>query len=151
MDKLVDGFVRDKLLDFHKASFKIPCKQLAEQINKSAKFKLDETDLHEYLRKRDLSPGSTQRFKFPLEWEEDYQHLAINGGETKMKIIYLSGAGRCYEFKIEDWLSTEEIQEFEGAPELDFKKAEIQDPAPTPEGVASQLSLPESEKEGAPF
>lgn len=107
-DKVIESFLRETFLTFREKVLRIPNKQLVEQINKTAKYKLDETDLRDYLKKKGIktNPNGSQRYKFPLYWQKSMT-------DTKqMEIVYLEDVGRYIEFRAEDWLSKENLEEF---------------------------------------
>ena len=121
LDKLVGGFIKDKFLDFKKDTLKIPALQLTELLNKTAKFKLDETDLKDYLKNKcGLRPEeSPRRYKFPLGWHE------VNGAT---RISWQKHVGRYYTFKVEEWLNEKEMESFRTQLSIEFDE----DPEPDP-------------------
>jgi hypothetical protein len=106
LDKVVESFIKETFLTFKQSPLHIPNKQLVEQINKTAKYKLDETDLRDYLKKKEMktNPKGSQRFRFPVHWQKDLNH--------QMEIVYVEGVGRYYEFLPEQWLNADELDEF---------------------------------------
>lgn len=116
LDKVIEAFIKETFLTFKQSPLQIPNKQLVQEINKTAKYKMDETDLREFLRKRGMktNKNGSVRYRFPVAWEKDFQ-------QNQMEIRYLESVGRCYEFHAADWLDEGELKEFNEPLKFEFR------------------------------
>lgn len=142
LDKVVESFIKETFLTFKQSPLHIPNKQLVELINKTAKYKLDETDLRDYLKKRDMktNPKGSQRFRFPQQWQKDH----ISGA---LEIGYTEGVGRYYEFLAADWLNEEELEEFNKPLDVVFRDDNGEPKQPG----QLELSVAGAQKDEAPW
>ena len=104
---MIESFIKETFLTFKQTPLSIPNKQLVQEINKTAKYKMDETDLRDYLKKKGMKTnekGST-RYRFPIAWKKSFDN---NGVEVE----YIESVGRCYDFHVEEWLNEKELEEF---------------------------------------
>jgi hypothetical protein len=141
LDKVVESFIKETFLTFKQSPLHIPNKQLVEQINKTAKYKLDETDLRDFLKKKNLKTNEkgSQRFRFPIAWQKDMSQ--------QMEIAYVEGVGRYYEFLPEQWLTAEELIEFGKELNVTYRDDNGEPTAPT----QLEMAVREGQKEKAPW
>ncbi|WP_338396335.1 primase-helicase family protein [Fulvitalea axinellae] len=100
-DALIYNFVRNIFFDYCVDSFTATVKAVQHEVNKDAKYRLDESDIRYYLKnKKQLAPNSrTGRWKYPIGYDDKYRTL-----------LYQKGIGRFFKFNIADWLNEEEMR-----------------------------------------
>jgi hypothetical protein len=99
-DKVVEEFIMDQFFKYGLLEIKYHLPDLVEMVNKTAKYKIDGINLKKYLKKRGIMPGDPERFKTPT---------SIDEGGT---IYYQSNKQRYYLFKVEEWLTEENLEIF---------------------------------------
>jgi Family of unknown function (DUF5906) len=131
LEKLIDNYIKEAFLNFKQAKLKIPVNYLTKELNKMAKFKTEDNDVRDYLKKRGLTVSGTQYFKFPIEWIP-----GLNPDEKQIE--YVTNRGRCLTFDYEDWVPEEDLQEFNEKEE---------ETVPTIEHNGKQLPIVPKEKD----
>jgi hypothetical protein len=119
LEKVVDEFAKNLFLTFRQPVIRIHLEYFAEQVNKISKFKIDSEDLKAYLKdKKALKPQPTQRYRFPSHFDED--------AFGKISIQYLKFHQKPFVLQVNEWLSKEEMEEFESDfdPNYDAEEAD---------------------------
>jgi len=98
----IDYFVKDAFLTFKFPEIRYTIKFLLETINKRAKFKVSETQMRDYLEKKGyVKHDGNSTIKIPIDF-----------GELHSDVIFQTATGRFFRFYYTQWLSEEEIEEF---------------------------------------
>ncbi len=120
LDKSVEAFVKEMFMTYRVEKLKLPIKWMVQQINDVSKFRVDEQDLRNFLKeKRSMEPEKhAQRVKVPISIDPD--KLDVQGRPEIDE--YYKVVARPYIFQVTDWLSEEEMEEWNK-------------PLPAPEGV----------------
>lgn len=135
LEKLIDNFIKETFLNFRHLELKIPANHLTKLLNDKAKFRTEDNDVREYLKKKGLETQPTQRFVFPIDWKPS----ALT--PEQFEIEYLRSSGRVFIFRVEEWLSEAEMKEFNTPLVIgqEPKKTEL------------QLSIEAAKKDEAPW
>ncbi|QCR23099.1 DUF5906 domain-containing protein [Pontibacter sp. SGAir0037] len=106
LDATVEEYIKEKFLMYKLPVLKIHLKFLLKDINEMSKYKFDEKELKYYLKeKRGMEAHKVQRIQIPVS-------IDMEGNFGEPTITYHQDTQRAYEFRYEDWLSEEDIEEF---------------------------------------
>lgn len=107
VEKELSEFISDMFLTFRLDSIRIHLDHIVEQLNKQSKWRVNKNEIKDFLKKKKgMKPLEVKHIKVPLSFDD------------LGKITYLTGKHRAYEFLVKDWLTPEELEEFE-ASEID--------------------------------
>jgi len=103
-EKEIESFIKDIFLDFKFSPVNLTLKFMAEQINKTAKFKVDTNYIRNYLKKtKNLMPiPDVVKCKQPIGFN------AFNQDRIEFKVE----GGRPFELHFEDWLTEAEQRDY---------------------------------------
>lgn len=118
-ERAVDTVIRDRFMEYGVVSFTADIKTIQKEINDTGKYKVETTQIREYLKeKKGLNPSkSAMKSAFPNGYTE-----GINGEDV---INYLRRTCKAYTFNIADWLKPEEIKELEIVNESETPIADV--------------------------
>lgn len=112
VDRVFEDWIQEQFLLFRLPVLRYTQKFLTEVFNdsKNSKYKIDSIELKAYLERQGLKIEVPQRHKIPIGFD-----LGSNNYEEDMskKIIYRDEMGRPYKFLVEEWLTPEQLAEFE--------------------------------------
>lgn len=112
VDRVFEDWIQEQFLLYRQPVLRYTQKSLTEVFNdsKNSKYKIDSIELKAYLEKQGLKTEVPQRHKIPIGFD-----MGSNNYEEDMakKIIYRDEMGRPYKFLVEEWLTPEQLVEFE--------------------------------------
>ncbi|MEQ9286956.1 MAG: DUF5906 domain-containing protein [Cyclobacteriaceae bacterium] len=124
LDRVFEYWLKEQFLLFKLPVLKYHMTHLVETLNnsKTSKYKIDEIDLKAYLKeKKGIFPDKLNKINIPL----CYQNIeGVLPGESP-QITFLKTTQRAYIFRYQDWLTEEEILEFNEP--FDWSDTEVQD------------------------
>ncbi|AMJ65027.1 primase-helicase family protein [Hymenobacter sp. PAMC 26628] len=115
LDRSIEHFIKDMFLTYRLEQFRLPIKWLTKQLNEEGKYRTDELEVRTYLKeKRAMDPHPVpMRNRIPIGLDMD--RLDKLG---RPDVVYLTeSTSRPYLFKVQDWLSGEQLAEFGLIPE----------------------------------
>jgi len=136
IDKVVESYLKELFLNYRMPVLRIDLKTMLEHLNdpKVAKYKIDEKDLVYYLEeRRKLKREPTQRIKIPYGFDENMGSVLTN-----------SKVARPFIFRYEDWLNTEELEEFNTTNEI-HRTIEKKEPEKVVVAVKGDLNLDQTD------
>ncbi|MEJ1240569.1 primase-helicase family protein [Chryseolinea sp. T2] len=109
-ERSFEEWLKDQFLTYRQPVLRYCSKQLAELLNepRATKYRIDALDLKALLEARGIRPGPVKRFKYPIGYNAFDERSSV-----EPSIIWVSSNGRAYEFRVEEWLSADEMMEFE--------------------------------------
>ncbi len=107
LDRVIETFIKEQFLLYRSDKLRYPLKYLAERINETAKYRIDESDLRDFLSKRGMDSEKVQRIKIPYGIDLDAPDMFGKG-----KIKYNETVARPYIFYHDEWLNPSELEEF---------------------------------------
>jgi hypothetical protein len=119
LQKTIEEYVADIFMTYRVVKFLVSLKNLTERINKESKYKFDAVDVKYLLQdqkgmkvsdgvKRQSLPIYIQDSSFESKVSEDSEYIP-----NDRQISYDNTAGRCYEFRYNDWLDDSQKLIFE--------------------------------------
>lgn len=111
VDRVFEDWIQEQFMLYRLPVLRYPMKFLTEVFNdpKNSKFRIDAIELKAYLTKKGLKPDILpHRIRIPIGYNvSDDVTLPI-----EPTIIYQNPVARPYSFKVEEWLSPEQLEEF---------------------------------------
>jgi hypothetical protein len=105
-EKGLNSLIQDMFLMYKVQSVKVDLKYLCGILNEELKWKVNKDDIKKYFQeKKSLKPVGAVRTQWPIGW--------IPGPNGVDIINYYSEMARPYELFYKDWLTQEQLQEFE--------------------------------------
>jgi hypothetical protein len=113
VEKLVEEYITNLFLTYRMPIIKMPTRFLIKELNELSKYKIDETDLKNYLQdKRGLRPEKPQKVKIPTGFLVRKNEYVIDGITGKPEIDTFTLCCRPYSFVYSSWLKDEDLEEF---------------------------------------
>nr|MBA3986852.1 hypothetical protein [Flavobacteriales bacterium] len=117
LDRVIEGWIKEQFLMYKTSPLRYNTKYLAERLNEAIKYKVDETDLREYFKKKNMHTETPRRVNIPCGWN-------VDSDPNFPQLIYHHIVARPYVFHYEDWLNEDEAEEFTNAP-VQWKLEEV--------------------------
>lgn len=107
LDKVIEEIIKDMFLNFKLNEMKLDLKWLVKEVNMQSKFKHDVNEVRDYLKKRKgMKPLPSAKIRIPIGFETNPQ-------TQELDIAWFNTRSRAYLFKVDEWLSEEELKELE--------------------------------------
>jgi hypothetical protein len=115
LERSIEEFIKNMFLTYRLESFKLPVLWLTKQLNDEGKYKMDAMDVRTFLKeKRNMEPSKIAvRNRIPVDVYPD-----LTDAQGRPEVLYdTTGTGRPYTFRVQEWLSGEDLAEFGLIPE----------------------------------
>ncbi len=109
VDRVFEDWIREQFATYRLPVLRYALNYLTEVFNDSrnSKYRIDSIELKSYLKERlKKEPELTQRIKVPIAWEFS------DDPRIEPRIIFKSMIARPYDFRAEDWLTPEQIDQW---------------------------------------
>jgi hypothetical protein len=109
VDRVFEDWITEQFMLFRLPVLRYSMKYLTEIFNdpKNSKYRIDGIELKAYLQERKhLNPGIPTRIDIPVGYDISEEHA------REPKIYYKKELARPYHFKAEDWLASEQLNEW---------------------------------------
>ncbi len=137
IDRVFEDWIQEQFLLFRLPVLRYSLKSLTEVFNdpKNSKYKLDAIEMKAFLEKQGMKTDVPQRIKIPIGFDMPGEHADKH---VTTKIVYREEMGRPYKFVAEEWLTEQQLLEFNGP----VSETKVTAPERKPEQASLDLGLP---------